>query len=67
MSSDATDTPPEKCPFDQDVERAEDCPYEGKCPWHVREDDDKCFCAVGETPELQMRKMIASQLDHDEE
>jgi hypothetical protein len=44
-----------------------DCPYEGECPWHVREDEEKCFCAVGETPELQMGKMLAAGLDHDDE
>lgn len=63
----SSETPPEKCPFDHDVTKAVDCPYEGDCPWHVREDEEKCFCAVGETPELQMGKMIASQLDQDED
>jgi hypothetical protein len=57
----------ERCPFDPDVIKAEDCPYEDNCPWHVREDEDNCFCAVGETPDLQMRKMIASNLPREEE
>jgi hypothetical protein len=50
------------CPFDHGVERAVDCPYEKSCPWHVRENEEKCFCSVGETPEMQMRKQIASRL-----
>jgi hypothetical protein len=54
--------PVETCPFDHDVERAVDCPYEKSCPWHVRESAEKCFCSVGETPEMQMRKQIASRL-----
>jgi hypothetical protein len=53
------------CPFDPERERAVDCPHEKKCPWHVKEDGKKCFCAVGESPELQMRKMIASRLPKD--
>ncbi len=54
--------PVETCPFDPDVVRAVDCPYEGSCPWHVREDGKRCFCALGETPEMQMRKQIAARL-----
>lgn len=67
MSIEKTDQPLEKCPFDPDVTRAVDCPYEGECPWHVRENEEKCFCGVGETPELQMRKMLASNLLREEE
>ncbi len=59
------ESPGAPCPFDPGRERAVDCPYEKKCPWHVKEDDKRCFCAVGESPELQMRKMIASRLPKD--
>ena len=67
MSAEKPDKPLEKCPFDSDVTRAVDCPYEKDCPWHVRENEEKCFCSVGETPELQMRKMLASNLPREEE
>ena len=67
MASERPEASPERCPFDANVVRAQDCPYEDECPWHVREDDDNCFCAVGESPELQMRKMIASKLPEEED
>ena len=67
MPSDKDNPPADRCPFDHDVTKAQDCPYDEVCPWHVREDEEKCFCAVGETPELQMRKMIASNLPEEEE
>lgn len=67
MPSAKPDDAVEKCPFDPNVTKAVDCPHEEDCPWHVREDEEHCFCAVGETPELQMRKMIASNLPEDEE
>jgi hypothetical protein len=54
--------PLETCPFDPEVVRAVDCPYEESCPWHVRESAKQCFCSVGESPELQMRKQIASRV-----
>lgn len=54
--------PVETCPFDHEVEKAVDCPYEETCPWHVRESARQCFCSVGESPELQMRKQIASRV-----
>ena len=55
----------EMCPFDPDQPKAEDCKYADGCPWHVQEGDEKCFCAVGEEPDLMLRKMLAAKVERD--
>ncbi len=52
----------EMCPFDPEQVKAEDCKYADGCPWHVHESDEKCFCAVGEEPDLMLRKMLAAKV-----
>ena len=66
---DVTDKKPEKemCPFDPDQVKAEDCKHAEGCPWYVKEGDDKCFCAVGEEPDLMLRKMLAAKVEEDAE
>jgi hypothetical protein len=56
----------EMCPFDPTQPKAEDCKWADECPWHVQEGDEKCFCAVGETPELHLNKQLAANLEKDE-
>ncbi len=65
MSTAEKGDPAERCPFDPEVIRARDCPYTEECPWYVAEDPDdpsRCFCAVGETPEMHLRKQLVRNL-----
>jgi hypothetical protein len=60
MSKD--EAPKERCPFDPDQAKAQDCKWSDECPWHVDEGYDQCFCAVGETPESHLAKQLAAGL-----
>ncbi len=62
------DSQPEKemCPFDPEQPKAENCKYAEECPWFVDEGHERCFCAVGETPDLMLKKMLAAKVEKDE-
>jgi len=55
----------EMCPFDSEQPKAVDCKYGEECPWYVDGGDEKCFCAVGEEPDLMLRKMLAAKVEKD--
>jgi hypothetical protein len=56
----------EMCPFDPEQPQAENCKYGADCPWHVDEGHDQCFCAVGEEPDLMLKKMLAAKVERDD-
>ena len=62
---------PEMCPFDPDQPKADNCKYGDDCPWFVDEGNRnegkrECFCAVGETPDLMLKKMLAAKVEREE-